>query len=419
MYKYVLFAFALLMPYLASAVSKSDNRQKLFETKSGDSIPYRIPAIATCSNGDLIAVSDYRYCGADIGLGHVDLHYRISKDNGKNWGPEQMLADGSGDESVGNVWNYAYGDCAICADRNSNEVIVLCAAGKSPYYSSTRNNPNRVALFRSHDNGKTWDKGKEITEQIYGLFDARQDGPIRSLFCGSGKIHQSRYVKVGKYYRLYTALCTKSGNFVIYSDDFGENWKVLGDINESCCEDGDEPKCEEEPDGSVILSSRAWGRMFNVFTFTNIQKGEGKWDRRAKALDFADIKNACNGEILLVPAIRLSDKSKTVLAIQSVPFGPKRTNVGFFYKDIRSPHLNAQELATDWHKGLQVSQQESAYSTMTLQHNYQIGFLWEEGPVFKGRGYCIDYLPLSVKTITKGQYTIDVTALKKGYRQLK
>ncbi|WP_051559296.1 sialidase family protein [Hoylesella enoeca] len=175
-------------------------KQRLFETKKTDTIPYRIPAIATCSNGDLIAVSDYRYCGADIGFGPVDLHYRISHDNGRTWGPEKLLADGNG-TAKNNTWNYAFGDCAIVADRNSNEVLVVCVAGKRPYSRSTRKNPCRAACFRSHDNGQTWDKGMEITEQIYSLFDSRKAGPIRSLFVGSGKIHQSRYVKTGKYYR--------------------------------------------------------------------------------------------------------------------------------------------------------------------------------------------------------------------------
>ena len=58
----------------------------IFETKTG--VPYRIPAIATAHNGDIIAVADYRHSGADIGMvnnGRIDLRARISKDNGKTW----------------------------------------------------------------------------------------------------------------------------------------------------------------------------------------------------------------------------------------------------------------------------------------------------------------------------------------------
>ena len=50
----------------------------LFKTFPGE-IPYRIPAIAVNRRGELIAVSDYRPCGGDIGFGKVDLRYRISE----------------------------------------------------------------------------------------------------------------------------------------------------------------------------------------------------------------------------------------------------------------------------------------------------------------------------------------------------
>ena len=73
------------------------------------------------------------------------------------------------------------------------------------------------------------------------------------MFMSSGKVCQSSIAKVGKYYRVYAALCTRKGNFVVYSDDFGDTWNVLGSATESCAPQGDEVKCEELPDGSVII----------------------------------------------------------------------------------------------------------------------------------------------------------------------
>ena len=396
----LVFALQIVCPFVSNA---QQTTQRLFETVEGK-IPYRIPAIATTKNGTLIAVADYRYCYSDIGFGPVDLHYRLSHDNGLTWGKERILADGTGDETdVQNpqtAWRYAFGDCAIVADRESQEVAVLCVGGKTVYHRARRQNPNRVVLFRSHDGGETWDKGREITEQIYGLFDQRREGPINSLFVGSGKIHQSRYVKVGNFYRLYAALCTLSGNFVIYSDDFGDTWRVLGDPNHSPARDGDEPKCEELPDGSVILSSRYQGRLFNIFTFTDATRAEGSWDLRAKALDMKNVQNACNGEIILLPVTRKKDSKKVWIALQSIPFGPNRTNVGFYYHELLADHEGAALFAYNWKKGLQVSTQSSAYSTFTLQKDGKLGFLWEEGPT----GYNIDYRPLSIEEITLNEY---------------
>ena len=402
--------FALIASF-ALAGNAGGNQQRLFETINGQ-VPYRIPAIAKAKDGTLIAVADYRYCGGDIGYGAVDLHYRLSFDNGATWGEELTLADGNGIENDNGVaWNYAFGDCAIAADRESNEVVVLCVCGKTVYSRATRQNPNRVALFRSHDGGRTWDKGREITNQIYPLFDNREEGPLNSLFVGSGKLFQSRCVKTGRYYRLYAALCTLSGNFVIYSDDLGDTWKVLGDPNLSPARDGDEPKCEELPDGSVVLSSRYNGRLYNIFSFTDATSGEGKWDQRAAAPAMADVKNACNGEIMLVPARRNADKKRVWIALQSIPFGTGRANVGFFFHELTANHESAASFASNWTKGLQVSNIESAYSTFILQRNLQFGFLWEEGPTW----YNIDYRPLSLEEITLGQYSLDRKALKKKY----
>ena len=45
----------------------------LFHTGDESGYPYRIPAIAKAKNGDLIALTDRRPCGNDIGYGRVDI----------------------------------------------------------------------------------------------------------------------------------------------------------------------------------------------------------------------------------------------------------------------------------------------------------------------------------------------------------
>jgi hypothetical protein len=124
----------------------------------------------------------------------------------------------------------------------------------------------------------------DISESIYEQFDQRADGGIRCMFIGSGKISQSKTVKVGSHYRLYCAPLVKlaSGanvNFVLYSDDFGGTWKVLGGVeNSPIPSGGDEPKADELPDGSILVSSRtSGGRIYNIYTFTDVAKGEGSW----------------------------------------------------------------------------------------------------------------------------------------------
>ena len=66
-----------------------EEQTNIFITKPGQ-LPYRIPSITTAKNGDILAVGDYRFCGSDIGNGRVDIHGRISKDNGQTWGTESL-----------------------------------------------------------------------------------------------------------------------------------------------------------------------------------------------------------------------------------------------------------------------------------------------------------------------------------------
>lgn len=395
MKKYV-FLFLLLSGCMTAMAG---NRQRLFHSWR-DSVPYRIPTIAVCSNGRLVAAADYRYCHSDIGYGAIDLHFRLSRDNGRTWGPVKMLADGTG-KGQENVWNYAFGDCALVGDRTSHRVLAMSAGGKVPYMRSTRENPIRNVCFRSNDCGKTWTGGEEITEKMYGLFDKVLGKSVGGLFFASGRMCQSRQVKVGHFYRLYAAVLTRVGVYVVWSDDFGETWQVLGEVGKSPCPNGDETKCEELPDGSVLLSSRTTGRYFNRFTFTDVKKGQGCWDVPMKAPAFNGIRNDCNGEILLVSGRRKTDGRKVNVLLQSVPLGPGRQRVTLFYKVLAGPedYASAQQLASGWKQGREVSMWQSAYSTMILQHDGRIGFLWEEGPTV----YNIDYESLSLKDITGGE----------------
>jgi sialidase-1 len=203
-------------------------------------------------------------------------------------------------------------------------------------------------------------------------------------------------------------------NYIIYSDDFGQHWAVLGgttlDGHDSPCIDGDEPKAEELPNGDVILSSRKWyGRFFNVFRFKDIRNNqeEGAWGTCVASHDVpGGIKvgaNSCNGEIMLVDAVEAVSQRPVKLMLQSLPCGEKRRDVGLWFKEIVPNGIySPRAFACNWTKGLQVSTTTSAYSTMTLQKDGRIGFFYEENE--NGNGYDMVYLPLTISEITLGQY---------------
>ena len=394
---------------------------------------YRIPAIAQAKNGNLIAVSDYRFSGADIGSGALDLRARISKDNGASWGDIVTIADhnqyAQGSENATEFMHTGFGDPCIVADRESDKVLLMSCTGNVMYWNGTRTNHQGIARFYSENGGETWQKPEDISESIYKLFDGSQIGGAKTMFIGSGRICQSRIVKVKDYYRLYCSIIMKdnnsgntSHNFVIYSDDFGKTWNVLGGPDVAPINsDADEPKAEELPDGSVICSSRVnGGRKYNIFHFTDMEKGTGAWlsecYSNSSNSGVVAAGNSCNGEVMIVPVKRKADNKQMYLMMQSVPMGPGgRCNVGIYYKELESyaDFDTPANLSKDWDGHHQASYISSAYSTMTLQNNNTIGFLYEESTF--GYDYCIIYKNYSIETITDDKYSYDNTVSRNEY----
>ena len=410
--KHIVTIAAVLLLAASCSVKHDIREHVLFQSGVNDSIPYRIPTIATMQNGDILALTDYRICNNDIGFGRVDIHGRRSRNGGRSWGEEFVLIEGSG---VSKATDCGFGDAAMVADRESGEVLVMTVCGETVYWheTTTRQNPNRIAVLRSSNNGKTWSPWEEITESVYSLFDESVHGCVQSCFVGSGKIFQSRQIKVGSHYRIYAALAARpGGNRVIYSDDFGRTWKLLGGPDALPVPHGDEPKCEELPDGRVVISSRAWGgRYFNIYEYSDVASGDGTWGEAAgsgkRVNGCASLENACNGEIMIIPAVRKEDRKKVHLALQSVPLGPKRANVGIYYKELPEDMatVTPESFAADWEQPYQVSDTTSAYSTMLLLKNGNIAFYYEENNSIGGWAYDMVYKEIPLPILTSGRYT--------------
>ena len=404
----------------------------LFRTFTSEAIPYRIPAIAKTNDGALVAIADYRFCRADIGFGHIDLHCRISNDNGKSWGNLFTIIEGDGNK-VDNNPNLSltagYGDPCIVADRESNRLLLICVCGYQTYFAATREYPNQVARLYSEDGGKSWSEPQVITEQFYAPLDNSPVGPIQSMFIGSGRIHQSRYTKVGEYYRLYACMLARDKdnnfcNFVVYSDDFGQQWNILGGVDAAPIPSGgDEPKTEELPDGSILLSSRCGGgRLYNIFKFTDTATAKGEWGKVAfsgeKNGGVAALDNSCNGEVLVLPVTRNEDGKYMYIALQSLPFGRGRNNVGIYYKElsVANDFDTPENFAKEWDGRYQVTHKASAYSTMIQQQDGSIAFVYEEDTYgTNGGGYTIAYKNFTIEEITKGKYSYNNKVNRKKF----
>ena len=416
---------SILTLTLLSLTLSGQERSETFISRSDTAVHYRIPAMAALEDGTVVAVADYRFSRNDIGIvkdGRVDLRARTSFDNGCTWEDITTVIEGKGRNSP-DFMNVGFGDPSIVADRKSGRLLLMCAAGNISFIDGTPDCHLRLTRFYSDDKGKTWAGPEDISEEVFGLFDDSVHGAAKSMFFTSGRIVQSRYVKAGKYHRLYCAVLQIAGNgrwmnFVLYSDDFGGSWKVLGGTEVPPVPHGaNEAKVEELPTGDILISSRtdAEGRMFNIFTFSNIKKAKGKWGQMAHSSGhnkgIITAGNSCNGEMLAVPVIRKEDGHRMMLLMQSAPAGPRRSNVSIYYKGLElRKDYTPEEIARDWEGAYPATNIGSAYSVMAQLSNGRVGFMYEEKTYYptSGAGYTIVYDAYTIEEITDGKYTLNL-----------
>lgn len=307
-----------------------------FEWKSGDATTqYRIPAIVRIDATTLVAFSDLRGVNnstkdGDIGNGHNSIVAKKSTDNGQTWGEQITILDCSQKGE-----NFGYGDAAVVYDKDSKEILLMCCGGTVGYNSSTWS--NRLKTYKAVLNPADLKpvEPTEVTDKIYSLFTNSQPG---GLFPTSGRMCQSKIIKKGSNYRIYLGLCTTIGAQIIYTDDLGENWNVLGTpgaqlVHNANKGKSDETKCAELPDGNVWISARynvdGQSRGFNIFSYKDATYTDGSWatptsgntEASPKGGGFKMSSSRTNGGIILLPARRVTDKKNVYIAIHTIPYG--------------------------------------------------------------------------------------------------
>lgn len=411
---------ALSVSAQTAASAIESKKQTLYSSVNHASTPYRIPAVATLNNGTVLAIADQRPCGADVGNGEVDIYAKvgtIAANGTYSWNPSATDPSVAGGLKIADgTSSNGYGDAAVVVDRESGKVLVICVSGKVVFSSGSSSKHNKMARIIGSADGLSWQSPEDVTSKFF----ANELSSAYTMFMASGRMIQSQHVKVGDYYRIYGVLLVreKSGwfsksnnNYVVYSDDFGASWKVLGGTY--CVKGGDEAKVEELPNGDLVISSRtSGGRYFNVFKFTSLNSASGSWGSATK-YSFGG-SNSTNGELMLYKGLVDANGTAYNVMLQSLPTGSSRSNVAVFYKAFAADKSSwaVSDFTSGWTKGIEVDNGASAYSTMTILPNGQIGFLYEDDyDTSKADGdYSnIVYVPLTAEEITGGAYNVNDT----------
>ena len=310
-------------------------KQDLFVSGKQNTHTFRIPAIITAKNGDLIVACDARRkTSADLGKQRtIDIVFRRSTDNGKTWSPMKEMDT---------IDHGGCSDPSLLLDRTTGTIFCFYN-----YMSEDRrNNEYRFIVQQSSDHGKTWSKPIDFTDQVAGpkLKNAFK-------FVTSGRGIQTRegmllhnYVRVGR------------GITLFGSGDHGKSWHKISDVSP-----GDESKVVQLSDGSLMVNSRIGPGRRHVHRSVD---GGKTWKSDA---DFSLADPRCNACIL---QYQFKGSSKSPLIFCNAASNRSRRNLA-----VRVSHDNG----ATWSEGKVIDRGPSAYSEITILHDGSLGVVYEPG----------------------------------------
>lgn len=256
---------------------------------------YRIPGIATATDGALMAVYDIRRNSNYDLQEDVQVGLSRSYDRGQTWQPMTEIIDMRGIEGLPDSQN-GVGDPAIAVDNDGN---MWCMAlwthgigGQRAWWGVNqgldyKDGVAQVVVVKSTDNGKTWGQPQNITSQIkdpswYILLQ----GPGRGIVMDNGTlVFPFQYVDSS---RMPHAT-------IVYSTDGGDSWIV----GSSARSNTTEAQVVELSDGQLMLNMRDnRGGSRAVLTTTDMGK---TWIEHSSSRN-ALIEPVCMASLIKVKA---------------------------------------------------------------------------------------------------------------------
>lgn len=324
-------------------------RTVLYRPGDFNSANYRIPAILTSDDGNLVVTTDRRK-NDEIDLPHdIDVICNVSRDGGRSWSAPYYIARGEG-------FGRGYGDAALVrADGEGGVMAVFC--GGPGIWASSPDSCQRLYYAMSLDNGATWSAPVDFTDFIYGAdcHDAVRK-TWKAGFCASGNGLRTRNGRIMFVLAARETDDWRFSDYVVYTDDLGKTWGV----SSKAASDGDEAKVVELADGRILMSIRHGRRLYNISSDNGMtwQSDVSVWDDLHAP--------ACNGDI-----IRYRHGDADCL-LQSLPYGDKR-------EDVRVYASFDAGLTWPWRYSKCLVPGASAYSSLCVLPDGTIGLYVEEG----------------------------------------
>ena len=247
----------------------------------------RIPALARCDDGTLLAFAELRARVGDSG--HIGIGVRRSTDDGRTWEPVVVVRDDGRHCSRNPV--------PIFDRRTGRVVLVTCwnrADDDERRVETGGAEITRVFVQHSDDRGRTWSDPREITDTV------RRPG-WRWYATGPGGVEQlaSGRLVVPCNHSDPANRTARHRSHAILSDDGGATWRLGGVVD---APGTNEAQLAQRPDGAVLLYMRnqAEGRKQLA-----VSRDEGdSWEPARRIPEF--VGTACQGDILAVGDLLLA-----------------------------------------------------------------------------------------------------------------
>ena len=328
---------------------------------------YRIPAITTAPNGDLLISYDER--PKDNGNGGSDapnpnhIVQRRSTDGGKTWSAPTYIHQGT--ETGKKV---GYSDPSYVVDHQTGTIFNFHVKSYDQGWGGSRagtdpedRNVIHAEVSSSTDNGWTWTH-RTITADI------TKDNPWTARFAASGQGIQIQHgAHAGRLVQQYT-IRTADGTVQavsVYSDDHGKTWQAGTPTGTGM----DENKVVELSDGSLMLNSRASdGSGFRkVATSTD---GGQTWSEPVSETSLPD--SVDNAQIIRAfPNAAPDDPRAKVLLLSHSP------NPRPWSRDRGTISMSCDDGAS-WATGKVFHEPFVGYTTIAVQSDGSIGLLSED-----------------------------------------
>lgn len=325
-------------------------RKVLFAPGQAGSKFYRIPALVTAMNGDLLAVIDARRTNlADLQyVRDIDIAIRRSQDNGKTW-TETGFVTAFPDGQVAS-------DPALIVDRITGEIFCFYNfLDHDLEINKTR--PSKKAVNYRHyvqsskDHGKTWSEPRDIRDNILPKGVKERD----FVFITSGRGVQTRSGAL-----IHTICHVGKGGYLFGSNDHGKTWQAL---KSKMFSPADENKFLELSNGEWMINARVGGGTRYVHRSSN----KGKTWRAQRDTNLPD--PACNAEAIVYTTKKDGYARNRLLFINAHSANSRQNLVlSISYDDGRT-----------WKFKKCIEKGASGYSSITICKNGDIGIFFENG----------------------------------------